>query len=198
MGSKAFGGRRVGREEVPVLVKAFLSDLGLANIPHHIVGSWVRGLPECEGIDLVLIPNESQQPEVKKAIKKAFGRLKAKDEPKMFGIYDGVMFNLHIVALENLGPMMLHAAGSWQFNKLMRARALAKGWKLNKYGLFDPHSGEPVMQASDEAPYFAVLEMPYIEWENRSQGCEFELKSLTDPDRMCKYRLVEEGWEVVE
>lgn len=197
MSGRSFGGRRVGREEVPVLVEAFLSDLGLASIPKQISGSYFRGLTECDGIDLVLIADESQQPEVKNAIKKAFGRRKAKNEPKMFGIYDGVLFDLHIVDLDNLGPMMLHTIGSWQFNKLMRTMAMAQGWILNKHGLLDLRSKRPLLKSSDEVPYFHILKMPYIDAQDRSQGCEFELKSLTDPDRMCKYRLVEDGWEVV-
>lgn len=197
MGSKAFGGRRVGRTEVPALVDSLLADLCLAEIPHQIAGSFRRCLPDCTEIDLVLIPKDAQRLQVKDAIKRAFGRLKAKDEPRLSGIYEGALFDLHVVDLDRLGSMMLHATGSWQFNKLMRSRAMAKGWKLNKFGLFEPHSGESVLQSSDEAAFFAVLEMPYIETEDRSQGHEFGLKSLTDPDRMCKYRLVEDGWKIV-
>ena len=187
----------MGSQDVPKLVDSLLADLGLADIPHLISGSYRRELPDCTEIDLVLIPKDAQRIRVKDAIKRAFGRLKAKDEPRLSGIYDGVCFELHVVGLENLGPMMLHATGSWQFNQLMRERARAKGWELNEFGLFDSHSGEPLLQSSDEAAYFAVLQMPYIEAHDRSQGCEFEMESLTDPDRMCKYRLVEAGWEVV-
>lgn len=197
MSSRSFGGRRVGREEVPALVDSLLADLGLADIPHLISGSFRRELPDCAEIDLVLIPKDAQRTRVKDAIKKAFGRLKAKDEPRLSGIYDGGWFELHVVGLENLGPMMLHTTGSWQFNQLMLRRARAKGWELNEFGLFDSHSGEPLLQSSDEAAYFAVLQMPYIEAHDRSQGCEFEMESQTDPNRMCRYRLVGGGWEVV-
>ena len=198
MDRNSFGGRRLGREEVPGLVKAFLSDLGLADIPHHIAGSWIRGLPECDEIDLVLILDSKQMPNAKKAIKMVFGRYKDKDQPRLSGIYNGVQFNLHLCSIDHLGITMLHAAGSWQFIKFLRARAKAKGWKLKKYGLFDSLTGEPVLHSVDEVYYFHVLGVPYIEWENRSPGCEFELKSLTDPTRMCKFKLVEDGWEVVE
>ena len=193
-----FGGRRVGRDEVPALVKAFLSDLGLENIPHHIAGSWIRGLPECDEIDLVLILDSKEMPAAKKAIKMAFGRHKAKDQPRLSGIYNGVQFNLHLRSIDHLGITMLYAAGSRQFIRFLRARAKAMGWKLMKYGLYDSLTGEPVLHSADEVYYLHVLGVPYIEWENRSPGCEFELKSLTDPTRMCRCRLVEKGWEIVE
>ena len=196
--SRSFGGRRVAREEVPGLVKAFLSDLGLENIPHHIAGSWIRGLPECGEIDLVLILDSKQMPNAKKAIKMVFGRYKAKDQPRLSGIYNGVQFNLHPCSIDHLGITMLDAAGSRRFIRFLRARAKVMGWKLKKYGLFDLLTGEPVLQSVDEVYYFHVLRVPYIEWANRSQGCEFELKSLTDPTRMCRCRLVEKGWEIVE
>ena len=197
MSSRSFGGRRVAREKVPGLVKTFLSDLGLANIPHHIAGSWIRGLPECDEIDLVLIMDSKQMPEAKKAIKMAFGRHKAKDQSRLSGIYDGVQFDLHLCSIDHLGVTMLHAAGSWQFIKFLRARAKAKGWKLKKSGLFDSLTGEPMLHSVDEVYYLHVLGVQYIEWENRSQGCEFELKSLTDPTRMCKCKLVEDGWQLL-
>lgn len=180
------------------MVKAFLMDLGFANIPHHIAGSWIRGLPECDEIDLVLILDSKQMLEAKKAIKTAFGRHMAKDQPRLSGIYNGVQFNLHPCSIDHLGITMLYAAGSWQFIQFLRARAKAKGWKLKKYGLFDALTGEPVLRSVDEVYYFHVLGVPYIEWANRSQGCKFELKSLSDPTRMCKCKLVEDGWEVVE
>ena len=198
MGNRAVGVRRVAREEVPGLVKTFLSDLGLANIPHHIAGSWIRGLPECDEIDLVLILDSKQMPEAKKAIKTAFGRHKVKDQPRLSGIYDGVQFDLHLCSIDHLGITMLHAAGSRQFIQFLRARAKVMGWKLKKYGLFDALTGKPVLRSVDEVYYLHVLGVPYIEWEKRSPGCEFELKSLTDPTRMCKCKLVEDGWEVVE
>ena len=189
----------MGRVEAPGLVKALLSDLGLANIPYHIAGSLFRGLPECDAIDLVLIFLDSKQmPGAIKAIKKAFGRYDAKDRPRLSGIYNGVQFNLHPCSIDHLGITMLYAVGSWQFIKFLRARAKAKGWKFRKYGLFDALTGKPVLQMMDELYYFMVLGVPFVEWENRSQGCEFEFKSLTDPTRICKCRLVATGWEVVE
>ena len=198
MDRNSFGGRRLGREEVPGLVKAFLSDLGLADIPHHIAGSWIRGLPECDEIDLVLILDSKQMPNAKNAIKMVFGRYKAKDQPRLSGIYNGVQFNLHPCSIDDLGITMLHAAGSWQFIKFLRARAKAKGWELKKYGLFDALTGKPVLHSMDEPYYWHVLGVPYPDCENRSLGCEFEIKLQTDPTRMCKCRLVATGWEVVE
>ena len=198
MGNRVVGARRVAREEVPGMVKAILSDLGLANIPHHIAGSWIRGVPECGEIDLVLILDSKQMPEAKKAIKAAFGRHKAKDQPGLTGVYNGVQFNLYPCSIEHLGVTMLYAAGSWQFIKFLMARAKAMGWKLKKCGLYDSLTGEPVLHSVDEVYYLHVLGVPYIEWEKRSPGCEFELKSLSDPTRMCKCKLVEDGWEVVE
>ena len=141
---------------------------------------------------------ESHQKAAKKAIKMAFAKHKAESHPRLSGIYAGVQFNLYPCSIEHLGVTMLYAAGSWQFIKFLMARAKAMGWKLKKCGLYDSLTGEPVLHSVDEVYYLHVLGVPYIEWEKRSPGCEFELKSLSDPTRMCKCKLVEDGWEVVE
>jgi DNA polymerase/3'-5' exonuclease PolX len=198
MRSKLLGGRRVSQEEAPMIVEAFLSDLGLPCITYHFGGGVFRGLPECDKIDLVLIClDPKKMPELMKAIKKVFGRYKGKDQPRLYGIYNGIQFNLHPCTIEHLGITMLQAGGSWQFIKFLKARARAKGWKLMKYGLFDSHTGKPVLQSVDEVYYPAALGLQFVQWENRSEGCEFEFRSLTDPTRMCKCRLVKDGWEVV-
>ena len=183
---------------VPTLVDCFLADIGLAWLPHHITGAWRRGLSECDEIELVLIIlKDSQLTEVKGAIKRVFGRVGAEDEPRMSAIFSGIQFNLHIVDLDHLGSMMLHTTGSGQFLQLMQARAKAKGWELNQHGLFELDSGKELLPSMDEVYFLHVLGMSHIEAENRSEGCEFELKSLDPPHQLQRYRLVEKGWDVV-
>jgi DNA polymerase/3'-5' exonuclease PolX len=39
---------------------------------------------------------------------------------------------------------LLHFTGPWRYNVRLRARAKARGWRLNQYGLFGARSGRPV------------------------------------------------------
>lgn len=168
---------------------------GIAN---HVAGSYRLGLPESDWIDLVLIPKRAQRPELKLAIKRAFGRQQTKDEPKLVGIYDGARFELHVVDLNHLGSMMIHSTGSQPFNGLIQARARKLGWRFNPYGLSELHSGEPVLQSSEEAAFFRVLRMPYIEAEDRLPGSVLSLPSLSAGDLMARVQLLELGWKVLD
>ena len=94
--------------------------------------------------------------------------------------------------------MMLHATGSWQFNKFVRGRAMARGYKLNQYGLYDRGSDEVVLRNDSELPFFLALGIPYVEPENRSVGKEFEvMETYSRGQVLIRYRISPDGFEVV-
>jgi len=197
MGGKSFGGRRIDRGEVESLVESLKASLALSDIPTQIAGSYRREKADSGDVDLVFIPHEKDVERVKITLKSTFGRLKTKDEPQMAGLYDGVQFDFHLTRLTCLGSMMLHATGSWQFNKFMRTRAMSAGYKLNQYGLFDRGTNEPVLQSSDEAPFFRVLKMEFVPPVDRSSGRQFFAESWSTGQQV-KYELTEDAWKVVE
>ena len=64
----------------------------------------------------------------------------------------GFQADLRIVKADQRGAAMQYFTGSKAHNIVMRDRALARGWKLNEYGLFDADD-RPIAGASEEEIY---------------------------------------------
>ena len=84
----------------------------------------------------------------------------------------GFQADLRIVKSEQRGAAMQYFTGSKAHNIVLRDRALARGWKLNEYGLFDGDD-RPIAGAT-EAEIYQALGMAYIAPELRENRGEFE------------------------
>lgn len=84
--------------------------------------------------------------------------------------------DVRIVPRESWGSALLYFTGSKAHNIALRDRAIAKGWKLNEYGLFDAQ-GARIASATEEAVY-AALGLEWIPPEIREQQGEIELAAL--------------------
>ena len=84
----------------------------------------------------------------------------------------GFQADLRIVKADQRGAAMQYFTGSTAHNIVLRDRALARGWKLNEYGLFDAND-RAIAAASEEAIYEA-LGMAYIAPELRENRGEIE------------------------
>ncbi len=84
----------------------------------------------------------------------------------------GFQADLRIVKPEQRGAAMQYFTGSKAHNIVLRDRALARGWKLNEYGLFDQRD-RPLAGKSEEEIYEA-LGMAYIAPELRENRGEIE------------------------
>ena len=84
----------------------------------------------------------------------------------------GFQADLRIVKADQRGAAMQYFTGSKAHNIVLRDRALARGWKLNEYGLFDAND-RAIAAASEEAIYEA-LGMAYIAPELRENRGEIE------------------------
>jgi DNA polymerase (family 10) len=84
----------------------------------------------------------------------------------------GFQADLRIVKAEQRGAAMQYFTGSKAHNIVLRDRALARGWKLNEYGLFDADE-RPIAGASEEEIYKA-LGMAYVAPELRENRGEIE------------------------
>ena len=84
----------------------------------------------------------------------------------------GFQADLRIVTTEQRGAAMQYFTGSKAHNIVLRDRALARGWKLNEYGLFDTDD-RPIAGATEEDIYTA-LGMAYIAPELRENRGEIE------------------------
>lgn len=84
----------------------------------------------------------------------------------------GFQADLRIVTAEQRGAAMQYFTGSKAHNIVLRDRALARGWKLNEYGLFDD-SDRPIAGATEEGIYQA-LGLSYIAPELRENRGEID------------------------
>jgi DNA polymerase (family X) len=84
----------------------------------------------------------------------------------------GFQADLRIVKADQRGAAMQYFTGSKAHNIVMRDRALARGWKLNEYGLFDADA-RSIAGASEEEIYNA-LGMAFIAPELRENRGEIE------------------------
>jgi DNA polymerase (family 10) len=84
----------------------------------------------------------------------------------------GFQADLRIVTRDQRGAALQYFTGSKTHNIALRDRALARGWKLNEYGLFDTDD-RPIAGAS-EADIYQALGMSYIAPELRENRGEIE------------------------
>ncbi len=86
---------------------------------------------------------------------------------------DQFQVDVRIVPEASWGAALLYFTGSKAHNIALRDRAIAKGWKLNEYGLFDSQ-GKRLASATEEEVY-AALGLDWIPPELREAKGEIEL-----------------------
>ena len=87
-------------------------------------------------------------------------------------IRGGFQADLRIVTPDQRGAALQYFTGSKAHNIALRDRALARGWKLNEYGLFDADD-RPIAGATEEEIYHA-LGLDFIEPELRENRGELD------------------------
>lgn len=84
----------------------------------------------------------------------------------------GFQADLRIVRHEQRGAALQYFTGSKAHNIALRDRALARGWKLNEYGLFD--ADDRPIAGADEEEVYAALGLAFIPPELRENRGEIE------------------------
>ena len=84
----------------------------------------------------------------------------------------GFQADLRIVKADQRGAARQYFTGSKAHNIVLRDRALARGWKLNEYGLFD--ADDRAIAAASEEEIYKALGMAYIAPELRENRGEIE------------------------
>ena len=87
-------------------------------------------------------------------------------------LFSGLNMDLRVVLPESYGAALNYFTGSKDHNIVLRKLAIAKGYKLNEYGLFH---GEKRIAGKTEEEIYKVLGMEYIEPEMRENTGEIEL-----------------------
>lgn len=90
-------------------------------------------------------------------------------------IKPGINVDLRVVPKESYGAALNYFTGSKDHNVALRKIAVAKGWKLNEYGLFSVKGGrETLIAGKSEEDVYRRFGMDYIEPELREDTGELE------------------------
>jgi DNA polymerase (family 10) len=83
----------------------------------------------------------------------------------------GMQVDLRVVGSSSAGAALLYLTGSKAHNIALRSIAIAQGYKLNEYGLFQ---GERQVAGSTEASVYRALGLPWIDPELREDRGEIQ------------------------
>lgn len=138
-----------------------------------VVGSLRRGVETCGDLDVLV----TGAPDVVMdrfvavpGVERVLGRGDTKSSVRLAG---GLQADLRLVPPESRGAAMQYFTGSKLHNIELRDRALARGLRLNEYGLVRLDDGRPVAGATEEEIY-AALGLPWIPPELRERRGEIE------------------------
>ena len=84
----------------------------------------------------------------------------------------GLQADLRIVPEESFGAAWQYFTGSKAHNIRLRERAVARGWKLNEYGLFDEN--DQMLAGRTEEEIYRALGLPFIPPELREDQGEIQ------------------------
>ena len=85
----------------------------------------------------------------------------------------GLQADLRAVDSDSFGAAWQYFTGGKEHNVALRSRAVARGWRLNEYGLFRAEDGDRIASASEEEIY-AAFGLPWIPPELREGIGEIE------------------------
>lgn len=130
-----------------------------------IAGSYRRKKETVGDIDVLTVTDKPE--EVSNAIASlpfVRGVAAHGDKKLSFDMNSGLRVDVRFVADDQWGSALLYFTGSKEHNITMRKVAIAKGWKLNEYGLFD---GEKIVASKTEQDIYDALEMEYKDPQDR-------------------------------
>ena len=141
----------------------------LAQLPQtervEVAGSLRRAKETVKDIDFVVSGTDAKaiaaafvgHPEVEEIL--AQGETKSSVRLK-----NGLQADLRVVTAAQFPYVLHHFTGSKEHNVALRARAQARGLKINEYGLY---RGEALVECGDEAAFFAAMDLAHIPPELR-------------------------------
>jgi DNA polymerase (family X) len=137
------------------------------------VGSLRRGSETCGDLDVLAIGGEPALIDAfvrNPVAERVLGRGDTKGSVLLRGGYQA---DLRLVPRGSRGAALQYFTGSKAHNIALRDLAMARGWKLNEYGLFDNATGRPVAGETEEGIYEA-LGLAFVPPELRENRGEIE------------------------
>src|SRR5688572_11180256 len=141
------------------------------------VGSIRRGADTSGDIDILATgtdPHVMSTFTMYKLVERILGQGDTKSSVRLWG---GIQADLRLVPEESRGAAMQYFTGSKSHNIALRDRAIARGFKLNEYGLFRVDDGS-LVAGRTEAEIYGALGLPEIPPELREGRGELEAAEL--------------------
>lgn len=148
---------------------------GVAGVEQVAVAGSIRRRRETVGdIDVVVAANARAGARASQAFEGMAGvaRVRASGPSKsMVTLDNGIDADLRVVPTKSFGAALLYFTGNKAHNIALRRIAMAKGWKLNEYGLFE---GERMIAGRTEQSIYEKLGLAWIPPELREEQGEIE------------------------
>lgn len=181
---KAAGDRRRIGDALPLAEEMIARLLEVPGVRRaEFAGSLRRGRDTIGDIDLLVVADDPEaagesfrtQPGVTEILLGGATKSSVRTE-------DGFQVDLRVVPEEVWGAALMYFTGSKEHNVALRERAIARGLRLNEYGLFPQDDddgppqdrGIPPVAAADEGDIYRALELEWIPPELREDRGEFE------------------------
>lgn len=153
-------------DDVALLLSTIRAVPGVDRV--DVAGSFRRKKDTVGDIDILLVTTAPDTVSDAIAHLSIVRDIVAKGEKKIsFDLHSGLRVDVRLVKADQWGAALLYFTGSKEHNITMRKLAIAKGWKLNEYGLFD---GERLIASKEEEDIFAALGLRFYEPNERIDG----------------------------
>lgn len=129
-------------------------------------GSFRRGKSTVGDIDILVVAKDPAAVVERTAKLAIVSEVIAKGDTKLsFNLPNLLRVDVRFVEPAQWGSALLYFTGDKEHNISLRKKAIARGWKLNEYGLFE---GDRVVASKEEEDIYKALDLPWIEPKNRT------------------------------
>jgi len=160
--------KRFVREEIKDDIELLLQSI--SDVPGiekaAVAGSFRREKETVGDIDILTVTTNPEEVSNAVAALPIVKKVAAHGDKKLsFDLQNGLRVDVRFVAADQWGSAILYFTGSKEHNIAMRKVAIAKGWKLSEYGLFN---GDEVIASKTEEEIYTALGLSFCEPRNRS------------------------------
>ncbi|HRZ18951.1 MAG TPA: hypothetical protein P5136_02750 [Methanofastidiosum sp.] len=155
--------RKYTREQILQKTKDFFDAADDAGLKYTVTGSVRRKVRYIKDIDAIILSEQFTKWE--KLVDTMADEILRKGKSEIDFNFNEIGINLRSASTDNWGAALLYFSGSNHFVIYLRQIAKSRGYKLNRYGLFDK-SGTPIARGT-EKEIFEALDLPYIPPEER-------------------------------
>ncbi|HYR29441.1 MAG TPA: helix-hairpin-helix domain-containing protein, partial [Thermoanaerobaculia bacterium] len=150
------------------------------------VGSLRRGCETCGDLDILAAGAPASIMDAFTAYKLVERVLARGDTKSSVLIWGGFQADLRLVPAESLGAALQYFTGSKAHNIALRDRAIARGMKLNEYGLYRVDDGALVAGA-DEPAIYEALGLQWVPPELREHRGEIDAADRRELPRLLTF-----------